>query len=344
MRTCTWAPTVFQGPQIVNRTATPASIPADSELRGLTSHLVQQYEQLGITDLLIAQRWWGSGTDIEGSSLDCLAMTAYFAAVTQNINLVTAIHPGFFQPTSIAKWGATIDQLTGGRWSINVTSGWNMEEFDMYGIDQLDHDQRYRRSKEFIDVLNGCWTTPSFSHEGEFYKTSGLRLEPTPQNKLEIFQGGQSPAAMDMAASHSDWMFLNGGDFERIESIVTQVKSRCEQTGRQVQFAMYAAPLCRSTDEAAWREIENMLEQVDHSLLSKRRQRLQAGAQGMWSVDDDALSSLDTNEGYASRLIGSPETILKRIREYQEIGISMLHLDARDRLFNEAVLPLLVSL
>lgn len=344
MRTCTWAPTVFQGTQIVNRTATPASIPADSELRNLTSRLVQQYEHLGITDLLIAQRWWGSGTDTEGSSLDCLAMTAYFAAVTQNINLVTAIHPGFFQPTSIAKWGATIDKLTGGRWSINVTSGWNMEEFDMYGIDKLDHDQRYRRSKEFIEVLNGCWSTPSFSHHGEFYQATELRLEPTPQNKLEIFQGGQSPAAMDMAASHSDWMFLNGGDLEHIEAIVNAVRSRCEETGRRVQFAMYAAPLCRPTDEAAWREVEKMIAQVDQTLLTKRRQRLQAGAQGMWSVDNDALSSLDTNEGYASRLIGSPESILKRIEQYQKIGISMLHLNAQDTLFNETVLPALARL
>ena len=132
MRTCTWAPTTFQGTRIIERDAKPLSVPRGEGLIELTTKLVKHYESLGISDLLIAQRWWGTGQEIEGSSLDCLAMTALFAACTKNMNLITAIHPGFFNPTSIAKWASTIDNLTGGRWGINVTSGWNMQEFDMY--------------------------------------------------------------------------------------------------------------------------------------------------------------------------------------------------------------------
>ena len=63
---------------------------------------------------------------------------AYVAARTERINLITAIHPGFFQPAAIAKWGATLDRITRGRWAINLTSGWNLEEFSMYGVDPLD--------------------------------------------------------------------------------------------------------------------------------------------------------------------------------------------------------------
>ena len=128
MRTCTWAPTVFQGTQVVDKQP-PRSIPKGDDLLGITSQLVKRYELLGFTDLLIAQRWWGSGTDIEASSLDCLAMTAAFAPLTSRMNLITAVHPGFFQPSAIAKWGSTLSHLTNGRWSINVTSGWNMQEF-----------------------------------------------------------------------------------------------------------------------------------------------------------------------------------------------------------------------
>ena len=158
MQTCTWAPTVFQGTQVVDKTTSPKNLPADGDLMRITTSLVQKYEALGISHLLIAQRWWGNGEEIEASSLDCLAMTALFAGCTQQMQLITAIHPGFFHPTAIAKWGATLDRLTTGRWAINVTSGWNMQEFDMYGVDKLTHDDRYDRSAEFIEVLRGAWS------------------------------------------------------------------------------------------------------------------------------------------------------------------------------------------
>ena len=341
MRTCTWAPTTFQGTQVVERRATPVVIPKGPDLQERLGGIVAHYETLGLTDLLIAQRWWGNGEDIEDSSLDCLAMTAAFAMQTQSINLITAIHPGFFQPTAIAKWGATIAALSGGRWSINVTSGWNMEEFDMYGIDKLDHDTRYTRSAEFIEVLRGAWHERGFSYRGNYYTADNLHLDPAPDGQLEVFQGGQSDAAIAMGAKHSDYMFINGGSLERVSAVAERLRNACAETGREVKLAMYAAPLCRSTDEEAWAEIKTRIEAIDPDLLQRRRNRLAEGAQGMWGDDDEVLSALDTNEGYAARLIGSPETIFERIESFQKVGIEMLHLDVRDSLFNAEVLPLL---
>jgi dimethylsulfone monooxygenase len=117
---------------------------------------VRLAEQLGVDHLLVAQRWWGTAQEIESSTYDCLAMTAFYAAHTTHLRLITAIHPGFFLPSVIAKWGVTIDRLTAGRWAINVTSGWNEAEFGMYGAGLLPHDERYARSREFIEVLRGA--------------------------------------------------------------------------------------------------------------------------------------------------------------------------------------------
>ena len=118
---------------------------------------VTRAEALGIDYLLVAQRWWGTGDEIEGSTYDCLAMTAFYAAHTERIRLITAIHPGFFLPAPIAKWGATLDRITAGRWAINVTTGWHEQEFGMFGARLLEHDERYARSREFIDILRGAW-------------------------------------------------------------------------------------------------------------------------------------------------------------------------------------------
>jgi len=337
MLTCTWAPTTFQGTSILAGQAPQRAAPTGAALRGLLDDYAQRLEGLGISHLLVAQRWWGSGQEMEGSSLDCLAMTAWLAARTERLQLITAIHPGFFQPGAIAKWGATLANLTDGRWAINLTSGWNLREFDMYGVPPLGHDERYARSAEFLEVLRGAWETERFRYRGRYYQADDLAMEPRPAHPLTIYQGGQSEAALAMAARHSDWMFLNGGAPEKIQGLIQRARQAYSETGRSPRFALYAAPLCRETDEAAWAEIDAMLTRADPKLVAARRQAV-SGARGMWS-GDDPLSVLDTNEGYASRLIGSPETVLARIAEFNAMGIEMLHLDIRDPLFVEAVLP-----
>jgi len=326
---------------VVRTAASGRDFPEGAALRTFAIDYVRRLESLGVSHLLVAQRWWGSAEEIEGSTLDCLAMTAFFAAHTDRIQLVTAVHPGFFEPGAIAKWGATIDRITGGRWSVNITSGWHLEEFAMYGIDPLDHDLRYTRSKEFIEVLRGAWTQSPFSHDGRFYRTRELRLEPRPTGSLTVFQGGQSDAAIAMAASHSDWMFLNGGTPERIAGIIDRARSEAEARGRTLRFALYAQPLCRSTDAEAWAEIDARLAAVDGELVA-RRKRTTSGAQGMWS-SEDPLAVLDTNEGFAARLIGSPDTVWQRIQEFQALGIELFHLDLRDGLFVSSVLPRLTG-
>ncbi len=353
MLTCTWAPTVFEGMQLGRAAGTvPArAAPRGAALRRFLADYVQRLEHWGVSHLLVAQRWWGSGQEMEGSSLDCLAMTALLAGLSERIQLVTAIHPGFVEPTAIAKWGATIDAISDGRWAINVTSGWNMAEFEMYGIDPLPHDERYARASEFIEVLRGAWDNASFDHEGRYYRARGLRLEPRPGHALTVFQGGQSLAAVAMAAQHADWMFLNGGSPERVAATIDQVRKACAGTGRSVRFALYANPLVRETDAAAWAEIDHRLANLDPERIATRRAMLARGkagsdappeggirSGGMWT-SNDALAMLDTNEGFASRLIGAPDTVLQRIRAFHAMGIDMLHLTLADAPFIEQVLP-----
>jgi len=337
MLTCTWAPTTFQGTSILSSDAPQRRPPSGAALRGLLEGYARRIEELGLSHLLVAQRWWGSGREMEGSSLDCLAMTTWLAAQTERLQLITAIHPGFFQPAAIAKWGATLANLTDGRWAINLTSGWNLREFDMYGVPPLEHDARYDRSAEFLQVLRGAWTQERFSFQGDYYQVNDLQLEPRPKHPLTVYQGGQSDAALALASHHSDWMFLNGGAPEKIRALIERARQAYATVGRTPRFAVYAAPLVRKTDDEAWAEIDTMLHRADPALVAKRRAAVR-GAQGMWS-GDDPLSVLDTNEGYASRLIGSPETVLRRIEAFRDMGIGMLHLDIRDPLFVEVVLP-----
>ncbi len=339
--TCTWAPTAIAGPRMLRGQAERRDL---AELSGdnLKERMlapVLKAEALGIDFLLVAQRWWGTGAEIEASSYDCFAMTGYYAAVTTKIRLVTAVHPGFVLPSAVAKWGATIDRITEGRWSINLTSGWHEQEFSMFGADFLSHDERYARSAEFIQVLRGAWENEAFSFAGHYYTVDGLRIDPPPVSpRVQVWQGGQSPAAQAMAAAHSDWMFLNGGPPAKVGTIIDSVRAKAKAQGRTVRFAMYAIPLCRATDEEAEESIAKMVAAVDPDRVAARRKRV-SGAQGMWEAGQDALTTLDSNEGYASRLIGSPATILARMREFHELGVDCFHLALHDERFNSEVLP-----
>jgi dimethylsulfone monooxygenase len=339
MLTCTWAPTAMGGPQLMKgpeRAPQPALSGEALQERLLAP--VRRAEALGIDYLLVAQRWWGTGREIEASTFDCFAMTAFYAAHTSHIRLLTAVHPGFVLPAVAAKWGATIDRLTGGRWAINVTSGWHEQEFGMYGAELVPHDERYARSAEFIEILRAAWTGEDVTRRGRYYTVEGLQLEPRPSRPLEFFQGGQSDAAIAMAAAHSDWMFLNGGPVEKVAAIIDRARAAAGAQGRALKFGLYAIPLCRATDAEAEEAIANLVAAIDPDRVAQRRERV-GGAQGMWAPSGDPLTTLDSNEGFASRLIGSPGTILERIREFQAAGVGLLHLALNDELFNRDVLP-----
>ena len=158
-----------------------------------------------------------------------------------------------------------------------------------------------------------------------------------------MYQGGQSEAARELAARHSDWMFLNGGPPEKIAAIMSDVKARAAVLGRTVQCTVYAIPLCRATDAEAEAAIAAMVGAIDPAMAARRREAT-SGAQGMWAPSADPLTGLDTNEGYASRLIGSPATVLRRAQELIDAGVDGFHLLLHDPLFVAEVLPALREL
>lgn len=98
--------------------------------------------------------------------------------------------PGLWHPGVMAKIISTIDQISNGRAAINIVSGWFKGEFNGYGEPWLDHDERYRRSEEFIEVLRSLWTKVETSYRGDFYRINNVPLKPKPIKLPKIFQGG----------------------------------------------------------------------------------------------------------------------------------------------------------
>lgn len=161
---------------------------------------------------------------------------------------MTAVHPGLWHPTLVAKMAASLDRLTRGRTAINLVTGWNVEEHRMFGGDALlENDDRYLRAEEFVHVLRGMWSTSPFSYHGRFYQVdeAQLLLRPATADLPEIFTASRSPRGLDMVARTADWWFL---DYDKAAQSVQQVMDSLRQSidvmnekaarcGRKVRYA-----------------------------------------------------------------------------------------------------------
>ncbi|MGE8382244.1 MAG: dimethylsulfone monooxygenase SfnG, partial [Pseudomonas putida] len=192
----------------------------------------------------------GYGADNQHESV---TISHALLAATEKLKVIAAILPGPWNPALAAKQLASIDQFTHGRIAINVVSGWFKGEFHAIGEPWLDHDERYRRSEEFIRALKGIWTQDNFTFNGDFYRFRDYNLKPKPlqQPHPEIFQGGSSRAARDMAARVSDWYFTNGNSVEGIKAQVDDIRAKAAANGHSVKVGVNAFIIARDTEEEA---------------------------------------------------------------------------------------------
>ena len=173
---------------------------------------------------------------------------------TQKLKVIAAVHPGLWQPAVLAKLGATADHLSNGRFAVNVVSGWFKDEFTHLGEPWLEHDERYRRSAEFLQLLRTIWTEDDVDFRGDFYRIHDFTLKPKPLNtperpNPEIFQGGNSTAARRNGGYYADWYFSNGKDFDGVTEQVVEVRDHARGAGREVRFGLNGFIIARDTEK-----------------------------------------------------------------------------------------------
>ena len=177
---------------------------------------------------------------------------------TERLKLIAAVHPGLWHPGVLAKWVATADHLSGGRVAVNVVSGWFKDEFRQLGEPWLEHDERYRRTAEFILALKRIWTQDEANLAGDFYRIRDFSLKPKPLSwpgrpHPEIFQGGNSSAARRNGGQLSDWYFSNGKDFDGVREQLADLRQIADAAGRTdgPRFGLNGFVIVRDTEAEA---------------------------------------------------------------------------------------------
>ena len=146
------------------------------------SAVAKKADRYGFHTMLVAELNYNDIKGAQEASLEAWTTAAMMAAVTDNIRIMAAIRPGFRHPSIVAKMAANIDHLSGGRFEINLVSGWWRKEMESLTGLWLEHSQRYQRSGEFIDVFKGLLSGEPTSYSGEFYQLKEAQINPTPSH------------------------------------------------------------------------------------------------------------------------------------------------------------------
>lgn len=277
-------------------------------------------------------------------------------AATSKLKVIAAVLPGPWHPAVLAKQIATIDHLTHGRIAVNIVSGWFKGEFTAIGEPWLEHDERYRRSEEFIQALKGIWTQDNFTLKGDFYRFHDYTLKPKPVQKPhpEIFQGGSSRAARDMAARVSDWYFTNGNTVEGVKAQVDDIRAKAARNNHHVKIGVNAFVVVRDTEEEARAVVQEIIDKADPEAVRAFGDAVtQAGKASPEGEGNWAKSSFEDlvqyNDGFKTNLIGTPRQVAERIVALKAVGVDLvltgfLHFQEEVEYFGKHVIPLVREL
>ena len=264
---------------------------------------------------------------------DGFVVTAHAAAATTRLGFLIAHRPGFVAPTLAARKAASLDHLTGGRIALHIITGGSDVEQQRDG-DFLDHDARYRRTDEYLEVLRRTWASERpFDFEGEFYRVRGAfsEVKPLQRPAIPIYFGGASGPALTVGARHCDVYALWGEPVASIRRQMAEV--RAAATPRRVpRFSVSVRPILGATEDEAWDRARGILQRImelrggtatparPQSVGSQRL--LDLASQGeihdkrLWT----AIAAATGAAGSTTALVGTAEQVAESLLDYYDAG------------------------
>lgn len=310
-------------------------------------------ESLGYDGLLIPT---GS------SCLDPWVTAASLIPVTQRIKLLVALRTSVSGPTASARQAATLDQALKGRLLLNVVPGGDATELAAEGV-HLAHDERYEVADEYLTVWRQLLQGETVDFDGKHFQIEGAKnyFPPVSQPYPPLYFGGSSPAAHELAAKHVDAYLTWGEPPAAVAEKIADVRARAAKHGRTVRFGVRLQVIVRETNAEAWAEAERLISKLTDediqaaqanfakmdSVGQKRITELHGGDRNKLEISPNLWAGVGLVRGGAgTALVGDPETVAARLKEYVDLGVDSFvlsgypHLEEAIR-FAELVFPLL---
>ncbi|MGH7024790.1 MAG: LLM class flavin-dependent oxidoreductase [Caulobacteraceae bacterium] len=285
--------------------------------------LCQRAEEIGYDLTLIAEL---NLNDIKGTdqpALDAWSTAAALAAVTNRLELMVAVRPNFHQPALFAKQAANISRIAGGRLSLNVVSSWWAEEARSYGLEFDEHGDRYARTREWLEVVEGLWREPKFTFHGERYQLEDAVCEPKPATKPIVYAGGESEAAKALIAEKCDAYVMHGDVPEIIAAKIADMKARRAAVGKPPMiFGMAAYAIVRDTRAEAQAEAARIttLDPAAPGFANFNQWISGTELERELKIQEYSVS----NRGLRPGLVGTAAEVRARVAEFATAGLDLL--------------------
>ncbi|AIF40510.1 alkanesulfonate monooxygenase [Dermacoccus nishinomiyaensis] len=266
---------------------------------------------------------------------DSWVMAAALSQHTERLKFLVAFRPGSVSPTLAAQMATTFQTITDGRLHVNIVTGGESSEQRAFG-DFLGKDARYARTGEFLDVVSRLWDCEdSFDYRGEHLVVEQARLSRTPTPRPEVFFGGSSPAALEIAARHADVYLTWGEPPAQAKEKIDRVRELAARQGRTVRFGIRLHTISRDTSAEAWAVAEGLLKRIPAELIERQQDALRRseseGQRRMLALNGGTTADLEIHPGLwagvglvrggaGTSLVGSHAEVADLIRQYRDVG------------------------
>jgi len=303
---------------------------------------------------------------------DAWIVAASLIDATRRLKFLVALRPGIVQPAQSARMAAAFDRLSGGRLLVNLVTGGDPEELEGDGL-FLSHGDRYELSREFLTIYRELLTR---SHESEAYDHTGKHLSvkggkllypPLSRPYPPIFFGGSSPEAHELAAEQLDTYLTWGEPPAAVANKVADIRERAARHGRELEFGIRLHVIVRETEDEAWRAAADLVSHLDEGTVAAAQKKFaqmdSVGQRRMAALHQGRFNRANVREGLevapnlwagvglvrggaGTALVGNPQQVAERIKEYAALGLKYFilsgypHLEEAHR-FAELVFPLL---
>ena len=314
-------------------------------------------EQFGFDLAFGLAQWLGKGgyggeMRFREHEVDPIIANAALASLTRSIVLINTVHVLYaWHPLHLAKFGAAMDHISGGRWGINVVTGYKPSEYRMFGLEPIEHDRRYVMADEFTTIMEWLWTADEeLSFDGQFWKTERAFLAPKPgQRRPFLVNAASSAAGLEYAAKHSDLIFITspaGADpaqaCEALPAHNARIKGIARQYRREVRTIINPHVICRPTEREARAAYAAILENEDTVAADNFVRTFQSSDTASWRGHSRSQWVIGGNV----HLVGTPAQIVEWFVRLHEAGCDGVQVNFFDYLpdlefFGREVIPLM---
>jgi alkanesulfonate monooxygenase len=298
-----------------------------------TARFAQAHEAAGFDRVLIGYgSHWADGWQVAN----------HVARATDRLKLLLAHRPGFVAPSVTARQAVSFDHLAGGgRLALHIITGGDEADQHRDG-DFVDHDGRYRRTAEYLEIVRALLSEASaLDFEGEFYRVEGARLPvgPATSTGVPIYFGGASAAAIDVGARYADVYMLWGEPLAQAASRISAVRAAALSYSRRVSFSVSVRPILAATEALAWSRAEDI---ASRALAQRERFAGYRGRRDSTSVGSARLlaaaAEADVHDerlftriaqitgapGNTTALVGTPAQVADALMRYVDLGCDRL--------------------